>query len=80
MQDAEDNKCFLAEHGKCRVPTMVMSGEHSRHRAEAEEMVLEVTESEKVEVGIVSEAAHYLVEENPQGFAETVLAFIGRHQ
>ncbi|KAK5119688.1 hypothetical protein LTR85_007264 [Meristemomyces frigidus] len=79
-KDAEDNKHFLAEHGKCGVPTMVMSGEHSRHRAEAEEMVLEVTKSEKVEVGIVGDAAHYLAEENPHGFAETVLGFIRRHE
>ncbi|KAK4545820.1 hypothetical protein LTR36_002384 [Oleoguttula mirabilis] len=63
-KDAEDNKHFLAEHGV----------------AEAEEMALEVTESEKVEVGIVGDAAHYLAEENPQGFVETVLAFIRRHE
>lgn len=55
---------------------MVLSGEHSRHRAEAEEMALEVTESDKIEVAVVDKAAHYLAEENPQGFVERVVAFI----
>jgi len=78
--DAEESKEWIRTHGKCRVPTMVLSGEHSRHRHEAEEMALEVTETDKLEVGIVDHAGHYLAEENPEGFVETILAFIVKHQ
>ncbi|KAK5706310.1 hypothetical protein LTR97_001298 [Elasticomyces elasticus] len=78
-KDAEDNLASVERNGKVNVPTMVLSGARSRHKLEAEEMVLEVTEKAKVEVGLVEGAAHYLAEENPEGFAETVLAFIEKH-
>ena len=79
-QDAEENKAALVEHGKVRVPTLVLSGERGRHKDEAEKMVLEVTDREMVEVGLVEEAGHYLVEENTEGFVQTLLTFIEKHQ
>lgn len=75
-EDAKENRDSVEKHGKCRVPTLVLSGARSRHRVEAEEMALEVTEKEFVEVDEVEEAAHYLAEENPQGFARAVLGFL----
>ncbi|KAI7551984.1 alpha/beta-hydrolase [Hortaea werneckii] len=77
--DAEDTESRLAKQGKCSVPTLILSGEKSRHRAEAEEMGLEVTENGKLQMGVVRDAAHWLAEENPAGFVEELLAFIRHH-
>ncbi|RMY70989.1 hypothetical protein D0863_05434 [Hortaea werneckii] len=65
--------------GEQYVPTLILSGERSHHRAEAEEMALEVTENDKLQIGIVKDAAHWLAEENPAGFVEELLAFIKQH-
>ncbi|KAI7197980.1 alpha/beta-hydrolase [Hortaea werneckii] len=78
-KDADDTKGRLAKQGKCSVPTLILSGERSHHRAEAEEMALEVTENDKLQIGIVKDAAHWLAEENPAGFVEELLAFIKQH-
>lgn len=77
--DAAENREWVESKGKCKVPSLVLSGEYSRHREEARDMALEVSEEEKVEVGIVEGAAHYLAEENPEGFVEAVLGFAERH-
>ncbi|KAI6904365.1 hypothetical protein KC318_g6503 [Hortaea werneckii] len=77
--DAEDTKSRLAKQGKCSVPTLILSGEKSHLRAEAEEMGLEVTEDGKLQMGVVRDAAHWLAEENPAGFVEELLAFIRHH-
>lgn len=77
-RDAAENVAWVREHGRCKVPSLVLSGEHSRHREEAEGMALEVTEDEMLEVGVVGGAAHYLTEENPEGFVVAVLAFLGK--
>jgi pimeloyl-ACP methyl ester carboxylesterase len=74
--DARENREWMEANGKCRVPSMVLSGEKSRHREEALGMVLEVTEGEVVRQGVVEGAAHYLAEENPEGFVEAVLPFL----
>ena len=42
-------------------------------------MVLEVTEKKGVDIGVVKGAAHYLAEENPEGFVEGLLGFIQKH-
>lgn len=42
-------------------------------------MALEVTENDKLQIGIVKDAAHWLAEENPAGFVEELLAFIKQH-
>jgi pimeloyl-ACP methyl ester carboxylesterase len=55
---------------------LVLSGEKSRHREEARGMALEVTERERLEVGVVNGAAHYLAEESPGEFVEAVLPFL----
>jgi pimeloyl-ACP methyl ester carboxylesterase len=75
-KDARENREWVEANGKCKVPSMVLSGEKSRHREEALGMVLEVTEGEVVRQGVVEGAAHYLAEENPEGFVEAVLPFL----
>ena len=72
--DAEENRAWLREHGKCPVPAAVFSGERSRHAPEAESMAKEVYEC--VEVAMVEDSGHYLAEENPEDFVKKVLAFI----
>ncbi|KAK3114800.1 hypothetical protein LTR53_006496 [Teratosphaeriaceae sp. CCFEE 6253] len=78
-QDAENNRAVIERDGKVRVPTMILSGEHSRHGQEAEEMGLEVTEQGSLELGVVGGAGHYLAEENPEGFVETLLCFVEKY-
>lgn len=77
--DTKENREWVQREGKCKVPSLVLSGEFSRHREEAKGMLLEVTEEANVEVGTVKDAAHYLAEENPEGFAQAVLAFVERN-
>ncbi|KAK4237819.1 Alpha/Beta hydrolase protein [Achaetomium macrosporum] len=77
-EDAKENRARLERDGKLKVPTLVLSGEHSRHAAEAEEMVSEVVEDGKWEARTVSAAAHYVAEENPEGFVKEVVSFIER--
>jgi pimeloyl-ACP methyl ester carboxylesterase len=78
-KDKEENREWVGSEGKCRVPSLVVSGEMSRQRGEAREMALEVTEREILEEGVVKGAAHYLAEENPSGFVEVVLPFLDAH-
>lgn len=78
-RDAEENRRWVEVRGKCRVPSMVLSGEFSRHREDALEMAREVVDDEVVVEGVVGGAAHYLAEENPGGFVEAVLRFLGRN-
>jgi len=75
-KDAEENRGWIEARGKCRVPTMILSGEFSRHLEEAHAMALEVTQKEVLQQGIVKGAAHYLAEESPGGFVEAVLPFL----
>jgi pimeloyl-ACP methyl ester carboxylesterase len=75
-KDAEENREWIDARGKCQVPTMVLSGEFSRHLEEAHDMALEVTQTEMVEQGVVKGAAHYLAEESPAAFVEAVLPFL----
>lgn len=39
-------------------------------------MALEVTDEASLEIGVVKHAAHYLAEENPEGFVDAVLPFL----
>ena len=75
-KDAEENEGWVEARGGCRVPSMVLSGEFSRHREDAFEMAREVVDGEVVGEGVVEGAAHYLAEENPDGFVEAVLRFL----
>lgn len=75
--DAEENREWLRTAGKCRVPALGLSGEHSLHATEAASMLDEMYE--ETETALVSDSAHYVAEENPAGFVSSVLAFIERH-
>lgn len=78
-EDTKQNIEWTKQHGKCDVPTLILSGEQSRLKDGAKEMVLEMTQGKSVEVGLVQNAGHYVAEENPGGFVEAVLAFVQKH-
>lgn len=77
--DAQENREWIEQRGKCSVPTLVLTGEDSRYRSgrEAIEMVKEV--ADKFEITSLSGVGHYLAEEAPKRFARNVLDFIGNH-
>ncbi|KAI9822701.1 MAG: hypothetical protein M1827_000420 [Pycnora praestabilis] len=76
-EDAGENRTWLRDQGKCRVPALALNGEGSGVVEEAEGMIREMYEN--VEVAIVEESGHYIAEENPDGFVREVLAFVGKH-
>lgn len=75
--EKDENIEWLKEHGKCSVPSLVLSGDCFRHTINAEAMAGGVFEN--IDVVEVRDSAHYVTEENPNDFAEKVLRFIERH-
>ena len=78
-EDARENSEWVQQHGKVKVPTLILSGAQSRLRHDAKDMALTVTEEDSLEVGEVAGASHYIGEENPEGFVDVVLPFIEKH-
>ncbi|KAJ9620607.1 hypothetical protein H2203_007814 [Taxawa tesnikishii (nom. ined.)] len=76
-KDAEENKEWLQKHGKCKVPSLSLSGASSFLQAMAEGMVNEVYEN--VEVATVESSGHWAAEENPADFVRKNLAFIEKY-
>lgn len=76
--DALENQEHIQRHGMCSVPSMVLSGEHSRQAEEAEEMASTVTSSGNLEVRVIGAAGHYIAEENPEEFAAVLLVFLAK--
>lgn len=78
-QDAIENMEHIRSHGRCKIPTLILSGAVSRLRHPAEEMALEVTQQEVLQVKEISGASHYIAEENPDEFAAVLIEFLGGH-
>lgn len=76
-QDAEDNKAWLEKEGKCKVPSLSLSGAGSFLASVAREENEEMYES--VEVAEISDAGHWCAEENPGEFVKFVEAWVGKH-
>ncbi|KAI4613309.1 uncharacterized protein J4E87_009956 [Alternaria ethzedia] len=76
-KDAEENKTWVAEHGKVKVPSMLMNGEKFMLAQSADGMANEYHEG--AEMVTIEEAAHYIAEENPEAFVKGVLEFIARY-
>lgn len=64
--DKDENVEWLKKHGRCTVPSLVLSGDRSRHAAKAKAMVNEVFET--AEVAEATDSAHYVAEENSSRF------------
>jgi len=73
-QDAEQNRRCREKDGKCKVPCMVLSGGKSMLKEFARAMADEMYEG--AEVAEVDDAAHWIAEENPEGFVKKVLEFV----
>lgn len=70
-QDAKDNREWLKQEGKCKVPSLSLSGGESFLAGIAKEQHEEMYEN--VEVATVSGSGHWCAEENPADFVKQVL-------
>ena len=77
-KDAEENQGWINKNGKLAVPTLGLVGKESMLASIAEEMLGEVHE-QAAGVHMVEGADHWIAEENPEGFVEGVLGFVGKH-
>jgi pimeloyl-ACP methyl ester carboxylesterase len=77
-RDAEENRKFIEEHGKTQVPTLGMAGNNFLVKAYTEHMMQEMHDD--AEIAFVENSGHYIAEENPEGFVETVLRFVRKHE
>jgi pimeloyl-ACP methyl ester carboxylesterase len=76
-KDAEENRKWVAEHGKVEIPSLLMNGEKFMLAQSAEGMAEEYHEG--AEMLTVEESAHYIAEENPNAFVKGVLGFVNKH-
>jgi pimeloyl-ACP methyl ester carboxylesterase len=76
-KDAEENRSWSKEHGKVKVPSLLLMGGKFMLAQSAESMASEFHEG--AEVSIVEECGHYIAEEDPEGFVTGVLGFVGKH-
>jgi pimeloyl-ACP methyl ester carboxylesterase len=76
-RDAEENRQWLKQHGKVTVPTLLMMGGECMLAQLADSMANEYHED--AEVLLVKKSGHYIAEENPKGFVQAVLYFVGEH-
>ena len=75
-KDADDLKEWIFQHGKCAIPTLVLSGEHSSYGEFATKMLQEVVAHGRLHFDVVKDSGHFLAEENPRGTAEKIVAFV----
>ncbi|CAL5867606.1 uncharacterized protein PFLUO_LOCUS1825 [Penicillium psychrofluorescens] len=77
-EDTRENLESLRLKGKCMRPVLILSGAESRHASEAQEMVTEVYGGH-MQVATVEDSAHYIAEENPEGFVRVVSEFVSKY-
>ena len=75
-EDGEENRGWVKEKGKCRVPALALSGKEGFLADGAEGMLREMHAS--VEVTEVPGSGHWIAEEKPEGFVKAVLDFVGQ--
>jgi pimeloyl-ACP methyl ester carboxylesterase len=75
-QDAADNKAFVAA-GKLDVPVLALGGEKSFGTTMAAVMRFVAND---VEEGVVPDAGHWIMEENPKATIALVRAFLEKCQ
>ena len=76
-KDAEENRSWVTENGKIKVPSLLMNGEEFMLAQSAASMAEEYHEG--AETLTVEDSAHYIAEENPEGFVKGVLGFVAKH-
>jgi pimeloyl-ACP methyl ester carboxylesterase len=75
-QDAVDNKAFVAT-GKLEMPVLALGGEKSFGLTMAAVMRFAAS---RVEEGVVPDAGHWIMEENPNATVAMVRAFLDKTQ
>ncbi|MBI6666640.1 alpha/beta hydrolase [Pseudomonas syringae] len=71
--DAEFNRAQLAARGKTKIPVLALAGESSAFSTIMKSMMEEV--AEKVSFAVISNAGHWLAEENPSAVAHAMINF-----
>ena len=74
-QDAIDNRAFLAEGGRLKMPVLALGGEKSFGKTMA---VVMRAAANDVEEGVVPDSGHWIMEENPQATIRLVRTFLDR--
>ncbi len=74
-QDSADNKAFLAQGGRLKMPVLAVGAEKSFGPGMAEELRFVAG---NVTGGIVPNAGHWIMEENPQGTIKLVTEFLAK--
>jgi pimeloyl-ACP methyl ester carboxylesterase len=73
-QDGVDNRAFRAK-GKLTIPVLALGGEKSygaKMKAELDDV------ASNVQGGVIPDAGHWIMEENPQGTTKLVLDFLAK--
>jgi pimeloyl-ACP methyl ester carboxylesterase len=73
-RDIEDNRRWLAEHGRLTIPVLAVGGEASTTGPLMAEMMPEVAGN--VPKLRVPKTAHWIAEENPHALADGLFAFL----
>lgn len=76
LEDAEENREWIAKNGKCKVTSLGLSGGQGRHRFAAERMFSEVHEPGTFAMAEIPDSGHYVAGENPDAFVKVILDFI----
>lgn len=76
-QDAKENRKWIKDNGKVKVPSLLMMGAKSGLGQLADTMANEMHEG--AQVLHVEASGHWIAEENPEGFVKGVLGFVQRH-
>lgn len=74
-QDARDNRAALEANGRLTVPVLAVGGERSTTGPLMDEMLREVADD--VTARIIPGTAHWIPEEAPRVFTDTLLEFLG---
>lgn len=72
-QDAADNRAFLARNGKLKMPVLALGGEKSFGTTMA---TVAGFAADNVQGGIVPDAGHWIMEENPTATVKLVRTFL----
>ncbi|OCL04814.1 alpha/beta-hydrolase [Glonium stellatum] len=76
-KDVEENRKWLKENGKCKIPALALSGGNCFLAQHAESMLKEF--HVHVENATVADSGHYIAEENPEDFVHEVLEFVRKN-
>jgi pimeloyl-ACP methyl ester carboxylesterase len=74
-KDADDNKAMLAAGGKLAIPVLALGAEKSFGPGMADELRYVAS---NVEMGIVPDSGHWIMEENPRGTIALVTGFLAQ--